>query len=260
MTKSCKGQTAPLPSAAEGCANRGASRARIILDVTVKARLSSIDPVGSIVVINPRPGTHEAEENVTRRSDHNSHMPAPHDQVAGLRASDPLKSLNSGVEIVGTGVGVGKASALVNRVHQVRTVVSCISTHFRIERCRDHAQTVVWSECSIRAALPAVRTCALLRSVCSRGLARRLPRRADTEKKATQEGREDCLDRGFCRSPHGPQFDAKYAFGGGYGCAGTGSWAARLAEPGFLFEEAFRGGVAPGGLQGFAEGLLLRGF
>ena len=51
-------------------------------------------------------------------------MPVPHDQVAGLRLRDPLKPLNSGVEIVGAGVGIGKAGAFVNRMHQVRTVVS----------------------------------------------------------------------------------------------------------------------------------------
>jgi hypothetical protein len=61
---------------------------------------------------------------VTRRSDDNSHMPAPHDQVAGLRVPDPLKSLDSGVEIVGAGVGIRKAGAFVNRMDQVRTVVS----------------------------------------------------------------------------------------------------------------------------------------
>ena len=50
-------------------------------------------------------------------------MPAPYDQVAGLRLCDPLKPLNSGVEIVGAGVRVGKAGAFVNRMNQVRTVV-----------------------------------------------------------------------------------------------------------------------------------------
>jgi hypothetical protein len=141
-----------------------ASCARAVLDVTVEPRLSAIDPVGSVVVINPRPGTHEAEKDVARRSDHNSHVPTPHDQVARLRLPDPLKPMDPGVEIVGAGVGVGKARALINRMYQVRTVVPRISTYFRIERGRDHAQAVVWSERSIGASR-VVRARASLRGV-----------------------------------------------------------------------------------------------
>jgi len=51
-------------------------------------------------------------------------MSAPHDQVAGLRMRDPLKPLYPGVEIVGAGVGIRKISAFVNRMNQMRTVVS----------------------------------------------------------------------------------------------------------------------------------------
>jgi len=51
-------------------------------------------------------------------------MAAPHDQVAGLGLRHPLKPLDSGVEIVGADIGIGKAGAFVNRMNQVRTVVS----------------------------------------------------------------------------------------------------------------------------------------
>ena len=77
-------------------------------------------------------------------------MPVPNDQVAGLRVRDPLKALDSVVEIVGAGVGVGKAGAFVNRMNQVGTVVSCIAAHFRIERGRDHAEAVVGSKHPVR--------------------------------------------------------------------------------------------------------------
>ena len=110
-------------SPTERCADRATSRAGTVFDVTIEASLSAIDPVRGIVAVNPRPCTHEAEKNVTGWSDHNSDMPAPHDQVAGLRVRDPLKPLDSIIEIVGTGVGIGKARALVNGMYQVRTVV-----------------------------------------------------------------------------------------------------------------------------------------
>jgi hypothetical protein len=50
-------------------------------------------------------------------------MPTPNDQITGLRARNPLKALDSDVQIVGAGVGIRKASAFVNRMDQVRTVV-----------------------------------------------------------------------------------------------------------------------------------------
>jgi hypothetical protein len=138
------------PGSLERCADSGTSCTRIAFDITIEPSLPSIDPVRSFVVINPRPCTHEAKEDMFRWPDHNSHMPAPHDQVARLRVRDPLKPLDAGVEIVGAGVDIGKTGAFVNRMHQVRTIVSCIATHFRVERSRDHAQTVVRSECPNR--------------------------------------------------------------------------------------------------------------
>ena len=112
------------PRSAELCADGGTSHATIIFDIAIESGVSSIDPVRGIVVINPWSCTHEAEKDVTRRSDNNSHVSAPHDQVARLRVRDPLKPLDSDIEIVGTGVGIRKASTFVNRMHKVRTVVS----------------------------------------------------------------------------------------------------------------------------------------
>ena len=61
-------------------------------------------------------------------------MPVPHDQIAGLRLLDPLETLHSVINIVGTRVGIGKSGAFVDRVNQVRTVVSSIAANFRIKR------------------------------------------------------------------------------------------------------------------------------
>src|SRR6202008_4642534 len=123
----------------EAGVNRGTSCARSILDVTIKARVSSAHPVSSIVAVNPRSGAHEAEEDVLGGPDHDPHMPVPNDQIAGLRMFDPLKSLDPVVEVIGTGVGVRKSGALVNRMHQMRAVMPGIAADFRIQRRRDHA-------------------------------------------------------------------------------------------------------------------------
>jgi hypothetical protein len=132
------------------CAGRVTSWARIVLDVTIEARLSPADPIGSVVVVSSRARGLEAEENVAGRPDDDSRMPVPHDQIAGLGVGDALKAFDSGVEIVGVRVGVGEARAFVNGVDQVRAIVLRVSRNLRIERRRNHAQTVVWSQGAIR--------------------------------------------------------------------------------------------------------------
>jgi len=91
-----------------------------------------------MIVIGPRPGGQKAEENMAGGLDNNSHMSAPHDQVAGLRLRDTAKSLNSVVEIVGTRIDVGEASAPVDGMNKVGTVVGGIAPHFGAERDCDH--------------------------------------------------------------------------------------------------------------------------
>jgi hypothetical protein len=54
---------------------------------------------------------------VPRRSDYNSHVPAPHHQIAELRPRDSLKPFHSNVEIGGTRVGVREASSFVDCMH-----------------------------------------------------------------------------------------------------------------------------------------------
>lgn len=159
----------------EAGVDRGTTWARIILDVAIETRAPSAHPIRSIVVINPRPCAHEAEEDALGRPDHDSHMPVPHDHVSGLRMVDPLKSLDSVVEIVGAGVGIGKSGAFVNRMYQVRTVVSGIAAHFRIERRRDHTETIVRAE---RLSFSAALRVRVSRGGCA-GRARYLLRRTD---------------------------------------------------------------------------------
>jgi len=95
----------------------GTSWARMLLDVTIEPSASSASPIWSFVVVNSRPCTHEAEENVPRRSDYDSHVPAPHYQIAGLGERDSLKRFDPNVEIGITRVGVGEASSFEDCMH-----------------------------------------------------------------------------------------------------------------------------------------------
>ena len=134
------------PNVAADC---GASGAATVLDVAIKARLPSADPIGSSIVINLRARAHEAEEDVPRRSDDNSCVPMPHDQIAGLRLHDASKLVRLHRRDRRSSHNVGEAGALVNGVNQVRAVVAGIAAHFGIERGGDHGQTVVRSQCPV---------------------------------------------------------------------------------------------------------------
>jgi hypothetical protein len=100
-----------------GLPRMSTSWARIIVNVMIEPSASSARPIGSFVVVNPRPCTQEAEEDVPRWSDYNSHMPAPHHQIAGLRSHDSLKPFDSNIEIGRTRVGVSEASPFVDSMN-----------------------------------------------------------------------------------------------------------------------------------------------
>jgi len=81
-----------------------------------------------------------------RRSDDNSCVPRPHDNVAGLGLRNTEKSFKSVVKIVGTCVDVGKPGALVNGVNQMRAVVGGITPHFGVECGSNDGQTFILSQ------------------------------------------------------------------------------------------------------------------
>ena len=134
------GQQRPAASTRlrERCVDRSASRARNALYVAIKPRDSTSRPVGRLIVINPRPGSQEAEEDVPRGPDDNSRVPGPHDHIAGLRVPDTAKTFDSVIEIVGTGVGVAETGALVNCMHEMRAVMAAVAPHLGIEGGSDH--------------------------------------------------------------------------------------------------------------------------
>jgi hypothetical protein len=86
---------------------------------------------------------------VACRSDYNSDMAAPHDQIAGLGPRDSLKPFDPNVEIGGTRIGVVEASLFVDSMNQMRTVAFRIWTSLEIERRSDHGQTIVWTQRTI---------------------------------------------------------------------------------------------------------------
>ena len=114
------------------------------LHVAIEARFSSSDPIERVVVVDPRSRSEEAEKYVMRRPDDNSCVSRPHDNVARLRLRNAAKSFNNAVvKIFGTRVRVRKSGALVNRVNQVRAVVTGITPHFGVECGCDDGQTFV---------------------------------------------------------------------------------------------------------------------
>jgi hypothetical protein len=68
-------------------------KTRITFDVTIEPSVSSTGPIWSFVVVNPRSCTHEAEKEVARRSDYNSHVPAtpPDRQVEAAQFVETLR-------------------------------------------------------------------------------------------------------------------------------------------------------------------------
>jgi hypothetical protein len=179
----CQGREQTLLHVGQTSAN-GTSCARITLDVTVEPGTSSAIPVWGFVVVNPWPCAHEAEEDMPRRLNHNSHVPAPHHQIAGFRSRDLLKPLHPDVEIGGTRVGVSEASSCVDCMHEMRTVA--LTTCFRIERCSDYGQTVVWTQCAV--VLPPVIPIPAPPGARSSGLSRPFLGPRNTQSKSTKQG------------------------------------------------------------------------
>jgi hypothetical protein len=123
------------------------------LHVPIKPRFSPPAPVLVPIVIRPRPRMQKTKKHMPRRTNHNSRMPPPHHQIPGQRLRHALKPLHSVVQIIRTSIGIWKTSALVNRMHQVRTVPLRKSRRLRIERGSNHCQPIIGTQ-SLNAPLP----------------------------------------------------------------------------------------------------------
>jgi len=100
-------------------ASECATGTRIVFHVAVEARLPAAFPIATIVVVDLWAFAQEAEEGVVCGMNHNSDMPAPHNQVRRLGPRYPLKSLDPEIEIFRVRIFVRKACPLIDGMHQV---------------------------------------------------------------------------------------------------------------------------------------------
>lgn len=124
-----------------------ASGAGITFQIPIEAWLTATAPIPTGVVVNIGTSAEEAEEGMLCRTNHDADMPVPHHQVRRLRARNTLESFHSGVEIFRVSVLVGEAGALINRMHQVGTVVSVLPNGAGMKRHTNQGRTVLLSQC-----------------------------------------------------------------------------------------------------------------
>ena len=115
---------------------------RIVLYVSIKARLSAGFPVAVPVVVNSGSRAQQAQELVSGGTNHNSHMPVPDDEIGWLGMHYLTEFGHTVVQIIGIGIRVRKTSALINGVHQMRAITAGIARPFRVQRHGDHRGTV----------------------------------------------------------------------------------------------------------------------
>ena len=79
-------------------------------------------PIGRVIKLRVRTGTHEAEEGVLLGIDDDADVAAPDNQVACLRHAHACEIRAADVEFARTDILVGKARLFVNIVNEVGTV------------------------------------------------------------------------------------------------------------------------------------------
>jgi hypothetical protein len=98
-----------------------------------------------LVVISAGPGVQKTEEEVTPRSNDNSHVSTPYHQIPGLRMRDSLKAFDAGIKIRGVGISVGKSGPFINGMNQVRAIMCRRGSRFGIERGGQQSHAIVVS-------------------------------------------------------------------------------------------------------------------
>ena len=114
-----------------------------VLDVTIEPWMSSGLPIWRLVIIDPGSRTHEAEEDVLGRFDHDPRVPSPNYKVPRLRQPDSLEPVDAGVEIRRRRIGIREPSSLIDGVNQVRAVGFRISANSGVQRGRNERQAVI---------------------------------------------------------------------------------------------------------------------
>src|SRR5262245_53180136 len=91
---------------------------RLLGDVAEETGDTTRTPVGRVIKLRVRTGTHEAEEGVLFGIDDDADMAAPDNQVSRLRHAHARETCAAGIELARTDVVVWKARLFVNIVNQ----------------------------------------------------------------------------------------------------------------------------------------------
>jgi len=114
------------------------SRDRRGFGIAQETRLSTLLPVGCGIGLYAETGAQGTEEALLRGIDYDADVSGPGDQVAGLWVHDVAEFRNAVVEIGRTDVGIPKAGALINGVHEMRAIGSGMGVSTGLERGADY--------------------------------------------------------------------------------------------------------------------------
>src|SRR6185436_2134370 len=124
--------------------------------VAIEAQFTSVFPVLGGVVVDARPAAENTEKQVLGRFDHYADVAAPNNQVTRFRFRDPLKSVDSGIEIGGRRVPVSQPCLFVDRMNKMGAV-GLRASNPRVECGSDEGQAVFIGKESVVARIPSRR-------------------------------------------------------------------------------------------------------
>ena len=128
-----------LPGAQDGGGRFG-------LQVAIELCRTSFFPVLGIVLIGAGTAGEGTEKDVPRRTDHNTNVSLPNDQVARLRILDPAEMVGAAIQVGRIGIGIRETGAVIDVMHQVRAVSLTTPAEMGVEGSSDYRQAVVWSQ------------------------------------------------------------------------------------------------------------------
>lgn len=119
---------------------------RGVFDVAEEPGLSALFPIRRIVGVDAGTAAQATEERMFRRTDHDSHVSRPNNQVSRLWTGHSLEVIGSVVKVGRTCIRIGKTSAKINRMYQVRTITLPGRLHMSIKSGSDYRQAIVGAQ------------------------------------------------------------------------------------------------------------------
>src|SRR5690348_2702971 len=110
--------------------------------VTEEACRAASAPRRRAVRIHFRPSTERAVEGMFAGIDDQTYMPAPHDQITGLRRSHSLEAIDAAIEIHRRRVRIVQTGEIVDIVDQMRAVLFWIDLGTVLPRIVDNRGTL----------------------------------------------------------------------------------------------------------------------